>query len=110
MDFNILGERILSERLMQRLTIEQLAERINKSSNFLGQIERGERKLSITTLLDIANALGTTIDSLMADNLKTKDDYLTREINTLLFHTDDAGKKFIIDMIKRYAYYHNDKF
>ena len=42
MDYTRLGKRIRDERLMQRLTLENLAEKTEKSINFIGQIERGE--------------------------------------------------------------------
>ena len=106
MDFELLGKRIRDERLLLRLTIEQLAEKVDKSSNFVGQIERGDRKLSIETLVDIANALGTTIDSLMKDNIKASEDGTIREIETLLYSTDETGKRFILDVIKRYKHHH----
>ena len=106
MDFILLGKRIRDERLLLRLTIEQLAERTDKSSNFVGQIERGDRKPSIETLVKIANALGTTADNLLKDNISANEDGVIREINTLLYSMDDTGKKFILDVIKRYAYHH----
>ena len=107
MDFSLLGQRIRDERLLLRLTLEQLAEKVDKSSNFIGQIERNEGKPSIETLVDIANALGTTVDSLLKDNIKAKEDGITREIDTLLYSTDETGKRFILDVIKRYMYHHN---
>ena len=106
MDFIILGKRIRDERLLLRLTLEKLAEKVDKSSNFIGQIERGERKLSLETLVDIANALGTTIDYLLRDNVKVSEDNAVNEIDRLLLSTDDKGKFFILDMVKQYIYYH----
>lgn len=108
MDFVLLGKRIRDERLLLRLTIEQLAEKVDKSSNFIGQIERGDRKASLETIVDIANALGTTIDSLLKDNIKAHKDSTIHEINTLLYSTDETGKQFILDMVKRYSYYHKN--
>ena len=58
MDYILLGKRIRDERLLLRLTLEKLAERTDKSINFIGQIERGEGKPSLETMVDIANALG----------------------------------------------------
>ena len=107
MDFNLLGKRIRDERLLLRLTLEQLAEKIDKSNNFIGQIERGESKPSIETLVDIANALGTTVDSLLKENIRANEDNVIREIDTLLYSADDTGKRFILDVAKRYMYHHN---
>ena len=106
MDFIMLGKRIRDERLLLRLTLEKLAEKVDKSSNFIGQIERGERKLSLETLVDIANALDTTIDYLLRDNIRTGADNAVNEIERLLLSTDDKGKHFILDMVKQYTHYH----
>lgn len=108
MDFILLGKRIRTERLLLRLTLEQLAEKVDKSTNFIGQIERGDRKLSIETLVDIANALGTTVDSLLVDNINANNDGIIKEIDTLLYSFSDTSKRYILDMIKRYAYHHSN--
>ena len=94
---------------MQRLTLEKLAERTDKSINFIGQIERGEGKPSLETLVDIANALGVTVDSLLADNVKTSDNSIDKEISVLLRNMSDKGKRFILDTIQRYLYYHGEE-
>ena len=109
MDYAALGKRIRDERLMQRLTLEKLAERTDKSINFIGQIERGEGKPSLETLVDIANALGVTVDSLLADNVKTSDNSIDKEIPVLLRNMSDKGKRFILDTIQRYLYYHGEE-
>ena len=107
MDYELLGKRIRDERLLLRLTIEQLAERVDKSTNYIGQIERNDGKPSLETIVDIANALGTTIDALLKDSLKTEQrDGTIQEISTLLYSLDDNGKQFILDMVKRYSHYH----
>lgn len=106
MDFILLGKRIRDERLLLRLTIEQLAEKVDKSSNFIGQIERGDRKPSLETIVDLANALGTTVDNLLQDNIiRAHKDNTIYEINNLLYATNETGKQFILDMVKRYNYY-----
>ena len=109
MDYAALGKRIRDERLMQRLTLEKLAERTDKSINFIGQIERGEGKPSLETLVDIANALGVTVDSLLSDNLKASDNSIDKEVSALLHNMSDTGKRFILDTVKRYLYYHGEE-
>lgn len=106
MDYAKLGKRIRDERLLLRLTIEQLAEMVNKSTNYIGQIERNDGKPSLETVVDIANALGTTVDNLLVDSIdKYKDDTIVKEITTILYSMEDYGKHFILDMVKRYSYY-----
>ena len=108
MDYELLGKRIREERQRSRLTIEQLAERVHKSTNYIGQIERNDGKPSLETIVDIANALGTTVDALLKDSLKAvQHDSVIQEISTLLYSLDDNGKQFILDVAKRYSYYHH---
>lgn len=106
MDYILLGKRIRDERLLLRLTLEKLAERTDKSINFIGQIERGEGKPSLETMVDIANALGTTVDSLLQDNVKAVNDSIGKEIEAIIRTLDDNGKQFILDVVKRYRHYH----
>ena len=107
MNYALLGKRIRDERLLLRWTLEKLAERTDKSINVIGQIERGEGKPSLETLVDIANALGTTVDSLLQDNIKASGDGIQKEIGALVGSLDDKGQQFILDMVKRYHYYHD---
>ena len=110
MDYELLGKRIRDERLLLRLTIEQLAEKVGKSTNYIGQIERNDGKPSLETIVDIANVLGTTVDYLLSDSLNSyKRDNTVYEIDTLLYLLDDKGKQFMLDVVKRYSYYHQSK-
>ena len=102
MDFIKLGKRIREERILSRLTLEQFAERIDKTGNYIGQIERGDRKLSLKTLVDIANALGVTIDYLLSDNIRVSNENVNREIQNILFTMEYEDQKFILDIVKRY--------
>ena len=106
MDYILLGKRIRDQRLLLCLTLQKLAERTVKSINFIGQIERAEEKPSLETMVDIANELGTTVDSLLRDNVRAVNDNIGKEIEAIIRTLDDNGKQFILDMVKRYSHYH----
>ncbi len=53
-DYEELGKRIRTERIKLYLTQEKLAEKVEISESFLWHIERGDRKLSLETLVKIA--------------------------------------------------------
>ena len=101
MNFTLLGNRIRQERQSLRLTLEQLAEKIDKTGNYLGQIERGDRKLSLETLADIANALGTSIDYLLTDNLTVTENNISKEIASIVDMLDHKGQRFVLDVARR---------
>lgn len=69
MDYRSLGQRIRKQRKAQRMTQEQLAERAGISLSFLGHIERGTRKASVETLVNISNALSLPLDTMLQESL-----------------------------------------
>ena len=69
MDYKRLGERIREERLRRGLTQAQLAEAVDISNTYMGAIERGERCLTLDTLVRLVNRLSVTVDYLLADSV-----------------------------------------
>ena len=53
----ILGESIRSYRKQAGLTQEKLAEKADLHHNFIGEVERGNMEISLTSLVKIAKAL-----------------------------------------------------
>jgi transcriptional regulator with XRE-family HTH domain len=70
LDYILLGKRIKTRRLALHLTQEHLAESAAVGIQHLSKIENGKTKLSLPRLLDIANALQTTVDSLLVDSVE----------------------------------------
>ena len=62
MNYTQLGKRIREERKKIGLTQSKLAEDIDISDAYMGQIERGERSLTLNTLVRLVNRLGISID------------------------------------------------
>ena len=69
MDYVQLGKRVRQQRILNKLTQEQLAERAGISCAFVGHIERGEKKASIETVVALCNALDVTPTVLLQDSL-----------------------------------------
>ena len=58
MDYAKLGMRVRQQRVLNRLTQEQLAEKTGVSSSFIGHIERGESQLDFDQAnQDLMNSL-----------------------------------------------------
>lgn len=103
MDYILLGKRIKEERLKLNLTQENLAEKINVSTSYIGQIERGERSLSLDTLVNICNVLGVTVDYLLKDSInisKLDSCNYTNELNQILHDKTTKEKMMAINVIK----------
>lgn len=72
MNYELLGRHIREQRKEKRLTLEQLAEKLDVSTTFIGQIERAKGIPSLETLVKIANVLEVSIDSLLFGDLNKK--------------------------------------
>lgn len=60
-----IGLRVRLERDKLGLSRERFAEIVGLSSFYIGQIERGDRKMSIDTLANISTALNISVDYLL---------------------------------------------
>lgn len=81
------------------LTLEQLAEKINVPTAYIGFVERGERSLTLNKLSRLANVLGVSIDYLMSDtvtNLSSKEDVFL----SLFSSATEEEQQLIIEMAK----------
>lgn len=95
-----LGQRIREERQKLNLTQEKLSETINVTTTYIGQIERGERRPTLDTLIKISNALGVSIDYLLRESITPASDNLMNLWIQLTHDLSDDEKEMIIDLIK----------
>lgn len=65
--YRILGETIRTERKKARLSQEKLAEKADLNRNYIGEIERAEKRITVETLWRIAKALKLRISDLVDD-------------------------------------------
>ncbi len=69
MNYKALGQQIRHQRQIKYLTQSDLAVKAHISTSFLGHIERGTRKASLETVINIANSLDIGVDPLLRDSL-----------------------------------------
>lgn len=67
--YELIGKRVREYRKKQKLTQQALAEQVGLVPSNISHIERGTTKLSIQSLIRIANALHVSAESLLCDNL-----------------------------------------
>lgn len=65
LNYKEIGIRIRLEREKLGLSREKFAEIVGLSSFYIGQIERGERRMSINTLANISNSLNSSLDYIL---------------------------------------------
>ena len=68
-DYVAMGKRIREKRTLLGITQQKLSELSGVEPSNISHIERGATKLSLPTLIKIANALGTSVDELLCDNI-----------------------------------------
>ena len=111
-----IGSRIREEREKLGLSREKFAEIVELSSYYIGQIERGERNMSLETLLKISSSLNISIDYILKgythymenilakeaieDNYKEEMDEEIKEILSLISGTSKDDLILIKDIIK----------
>ena len=69
LDYKAIGKRIKIARIKADLTQERLSELVGISPTHLSNIETGTTRVSLTTLVGIANALSITSDDLLCDSV-----------------------------------------
>ena len=93
-DINItVGKRVWEARKKEKMTREQLAEKINVSTRFLADVESGETGVSISTLKALSEALLVSADYLIG-NEKASEEMHTR-INGLVGRIPEAYVKSV---------------
>ena len=71
MDKLTMGDRIKEARKNQKMTQDQLAEHLDISVEFVGQIERGLKLPSMHVFIKLIQALNVSADYLLRDSVST---------------------------------------
>jgi len=64
-DNKAIGQRIRNEREKLGLSREEFAEMVGLSDYYIGQLERGERQMSLPVLVKVSNCLHVSLDYLV---------------------------------------------
>ena len=100
LDYTIIGERLRTARLNQKLTQEKLAEKLNVSIAFLSRIERGNSHINLKRLSEICDILGVTEGYILNGTSITSDNYLSPEFNEILNNATPDAQKLIYKVAK----------
>ncbi|MBR2241289.1 MAG: helix-turn-helix transcriptional regulator [Clostridia bacterium] len=83
-DWNGFGERTKKYRVSIGLTKEKFAGMINRSENYVSELEKGNSSCSVHTLYQISQALKVSSDSLLYEDSEVykykKDEFSNKEI------------------------------
>lgn len=109
MDYKRLGERIREERRKLGLTQAQLAEAIDISDTYMGSIERGERSLTLDTLVRLVNRLGVTVDYLLADSVPDSDSNIMEQFKQIIDGQSIERKQMAVNVLRTIFAYFNQE-
>ena len=106
MNYKRLGKRIREERQRLNLTQAQLAEAIDISDTYMGAIERGERSLTLDTLVRLVNRLGVTVDYLLSDSVSDNDSNIMEQFKQIIDCQPLERKQMAINVLRTiFAYF-----
>lgn len=109
MDYVAMGRRLKEERCKLKLTQEQLAEEVNLSAAYIGQIERGERSISLDKLVLLVNRLGVTVDYVLSDSLSVSQSKYDSVLDGLLRERSVEEKILAANVLKLIFDYTEEK-
>lgn len=69
-NYTDIGVRVRKIRIEKGITQRKLADMIEMTTTHISHIENGTTKLGLPTIVDIANALDTTVDNLLCGSIK----------------------------------------
>ena len=84
LDYKAIGKRIKIARIKADLTQERLSEIVGISPTHISNIETGTTKVSLTSIVSIANGLGVTVDDLLCDSVVHAKAQFEKDIASLL--------------------------
>lgn len=98
MNYELLGRHIRERRREKKYTLEQLAEKLDVSTTFIGQIERAKGIPSLETLVKIANVLEISVDCLLFGDLNSKSgsSYFVRKVEELTKTFTPVEKELVL--------------
>ena len=99
-DRDALGKNVEHYRKAAGKTQQQLADEIDISYQMVSYIENGKEGASLETMIDLANALDTTLDALVVNELKHKRPVLDSRVKELTDTYSDSELQSIIGSLE----------
>lgn len=98
-NYALIGRRVRETRKQQKISQEKLADIADLSVGYISHIETARKKASLSSLIQIANALGITVDELLNGNqLHNPTEYQT-DIDLLIADCSLLEKRLIFEVI-----------
>lgn len=96
----ILGNNILKLRKQKGYTREELAEKSNLSANYIYGLETGTYLPGCLALIDLSNALDTTVNQLLEQFMDNKKNTLLEKISQNIDKLSDRDLSLVLNIIE----------
>ena len=100
LDYKAIGKRIKIARIRAEISQEQLSALVDLSPSHMSNVETGTTKVSLTSIVRIANALSVTVDDLLCDNLVRARSQMENDIQQILDDCDDYEVRVVREVAK----------
>ncbi|WP_270640187.1 helix-turn-helix domain-containing protein [Longibaculum muris] len=98
-DYKAMGKRITIARIRKGIIQEETAELSSISSRHMSNIETGRTKTSLPMLIAIVNALDTSVDCFLCDNVVKSGYVFKEEANKLFLDCNDYEMRIIMNIV-----------
>lgn len=99
-DYKAIGQRIKIARIKKGVTQETVADLIDITPAHMSNVETGKTKVSLPTLIAIANALSVSVDTLLCDNVIASKIIFEKEAKDIFSDCDEYEVRFLVDLMK----------
>ncbi len=100
LDFALIGQRIKALRLNKQLTQENLADLTDVNVSHISNIETNKVKVSLTLLVNICNALDTTVDYILGNEYQHSTSITETELSNITKEMKQEKQELLLRIAK----------
>ena len=94
------GKRVRTSRKQIGMTVEKLADCVDRTENYINRLEKGEKSCSLHTIHQLCKALKVGADFLLYGEVRNDKDYKDEEIiNCIIKRCEKRDVKIIKEVI-----------
>lgn len=99
-DYKAIGARIKVARIRKGITQGAIAKLAGLSTPHISNIETGNTKLGLPTIIHLANVLDVSVDELLCDNIQRSEAIYSNELAELLMDCSVDELHIIAEIVK----------
>lgn len=97
-----IGSRLKEARIKSNLTQEQLAEKVDKGTTYISDIERGAKLPSLSLFIKIVDVLDASADYILKGEIEFGKQYIYNDITKKLESLTPKQRLGVVDIINTY--------